>query len=134
MWFKKRKALDNPQQDQQQQQQQTLFKFTPDPRRIMSDVILAFTHDWGVPAKLRDKHPAYLKIDATTSDLTEEEIRRMLLRMSALNDLLLATEYRPSEIDRMGLEILKEDMQAEDLAYLRLKKSTSVNCLKPLST
>ncbi len=94
-----------------------------DPRQVFKDAILAFAYPWNIPSDIRDLHPAYTGVDAATSDLSDKEIQAMRLRMSAFNDLLLATMFRACEIDERGVQILSRNMQAEDLGYIRLKKS-----------
>ena len=94
-----------------------------DPRQVFKDTILAFAYPWNIPSDIRELHPAYTGVDAATSDLSDKEIQAMRLRMSAFNDLLLATMFRPCEIDERGIQILSRNLQAEDLGYIRLKKS-----------
>lgn len=125
-WRRKNKNFDREvvevreeQQQMPQQQQQHHF----DARRIFSDTIMMFAHPWDVPPDIKAKHPVYTGWDAATSDLNDDEMKGMRLKMSALNDLMMALLFRPVEIDRNGLKIMSRDMQAEDLALLRLKKS-----------
>lgn len=101
-----------------------------DPRQVFKDTILAFAYPWNIPEDLRKLHPAYMGMDAATSDLSDKEVQAMRLRMSAFNDLLIATMFRPCEIDSNGVQILSRNMQAEDLGYIRLKKSRNGKLLQ----
>jgi len=120
-----RKNKDEPKQDIPQTPPSSV-----DPRQVFKDTILAFAYPWNIPEDIRNLHPAYMGMDAATSDLSDREIQAMRLRMSAFNDLLLATMFRPCEIDRNGVQILSRNMQAEDLGYIRLKKSRNGKLLQ----
>jgi len=113
---KKKEEVGNNQAQAQPQVQQ-YFPVSP-PKDGSVALYFASPHD--IPKSLRD---ALTGFDAASTYLTEKEIKQLELIASALEDLELALSFRPCEIDRYGLHIIKTQMQKHLYAKLRLNKS-----------
>ncbi len=114
---KKEEIESNSSSSHQSTQSQQYYPISP-PRDGSVALYFASPHD--IPKQLRD---ALTGFDAASTYLTEKEIKQLELVASALEDLELALSFRPCEIDRLGLHIIKTQMQKHLYAKLRLNKS-----------
>ena len=117
---KKINEEENKVEQTQPQQQTSSVPIVPLKRNTDGSVALYFASPHDVPKQLRD---ALTGFDAASTYLTEKEIKILELYAGMLEDLELALAYRPCEVDRYGLSIIKTQMQKALYAKVRLNKS-----------